>query len=67
MTFYEATLEWDGENLYRIRGKRREFIGTVVRTTPLVQNNGWTVWLRGMIVGRFSTIDEAKAFLERIA
>jgi hypothetical protein len=63
----EATLEWDGENLYRIRGKRREFIGTIVRNTPLAPKNGWTVWLRGESAGTFATIDEAKAFLERIA
>jgi hypothetical protein len=65
MRFYTAWLEWDGENLYRIRDKRREFVGTVVRSVHDPQL--WMVYLATQIVGRFSTLDEAKAFLERLA
>jgi hypothetical protein len=66
MKFYESTLEWDGENLYRIQGSRREFLGTVRRYDPESGRTGWMVWMRAENVATFATLDEAKAFLERI-
>jgi hypothetical protein len=65
MIITESRLKWDGKNLYRIRGPHREFVGTIVRS---VHDPGrWIVWMATEIVGRFATLDEAKAFLERIA
>jgi hypothetical protein len=64
----ESRLKWNGTNLYRVRGKRHDFVGTVVRNLPLSDRDGWNVWIRGEAVDKlFPSIEDAKAFLERIA
>jgi len=61
----EATLEWQGFNLYRVSGTRREFVGTIM-SDPF--STTWTVWKRGEEV-KTSYISESDArdALERMA
>jgi len=69
MKFFEARLEWDADGmLYRVRGKRRDFVGAVMRNQPLSDRDGWTIWIGGeKVAASIPTIEEAKAILERYA
>lgn len=65
MTLEESTLEWDGLNLYRVSGTRREFIGTIVRNSF---REDWSIWIRSEAVrGGFPSEELARAALEKYA
>ena len=63
----EAYLEWDRLTLYRIKGWRRELIGTIKRNDPLSATDGWTVLMGSLSIGPVPTIEDAQESLEKLA
>ena len=56
--------QWVGNNFYHLHGKRRDYIGSVIR---VAFEDRWQVWLRGEPVedAIFTSEKVARAALER--
>jgi hypothetical protein len=62
----ESQLEWDGRNLYRIKGKKRVFVGTIVQST-VGDLSFWDVYVRGTRKHTLNTEQTARRQLEAYA